>query len=380
VSNTEFKQLVREFRECIEFRPTELKEFRERALNVLKRTGHPAPEEFCREAEIQANTEEGTHAPPKRPGFVSKLRQVEEAEGVNLVGVDWAKVDFSPVQWLWDGKIPLGHLTLLAGRGGTGKSTVMIDVAARVSRGRDMPDGSPGVDKGTTLLIDAENGPRLTGPRLKAADADLARIQFVDAPEINFQLKHVEQLRRGVERYQPSLVVVDPLAAMVEGVDMHKEGEVRNVLKYLQRLAEEFGIALVIIAHLRKMQADHAQDMVAGSAGIVNAARHVLMANTAVNADIPEEDRTQDDWNRRELFVVKTNITELSNEVLYYWLRSAADSVCIGWSPNQESEWTPSQAREEREALMGALGEDPALPDPTSERGDTPLLSQPSLL
>ena len=247
--------------------------FRKQLKDKLRLTGVVNVDAYVQDAEVEANkrldTPRSTPPVPDRDGYKEKLRSLQADGEANLVGVDWGTVDFSPVDWLWDGKIPFGHLTLFAGRGGTGKSTIMIDVAARISKAKNMPDDSSGIKPATTLIIDAENGPRLTGPRLLAADADLGRIQFVDAPEVNFHLKHVEQLRRGIETYKPKLVVIDPLAAMVQGVDMHKEAEVREVLKHLQKLAEEFGIALVIIAHLRKMQADHAQDQVAGSAGIV---------------------------------------------------------------------------------------------------------------
>ena len=46
------------------------------------------------------------------------------------------------VRWLWPGRIPLGRMTLLVGRPGEGKSWLTADIAARVSHGRDWPDGS----------------------------------------------------------------------------------------------------------------------------------------------------------------------------------------------------------------------------------------------
>ncbi|MGQ0634922.1 MAG: AAA family ATPase [Planctomycetaceae bacterium] len=45
-----------------------------------------------------------------------------------------------PVEWLWPGRIPLGKFTLLVGDVGLGKSLLMLDVAARLSRGRGWPD------------------------------------------------------------------------------------------------------------------------------------------------------------------------------------------------------------------------------------------------
>ena len=55
------------------------------------------------------------------------------------VGTLLSEVDEESVEWLWEGRIPLGKVTVIDGDPGTGKSTLTIDLAARVSTGRDMP-------------------------------------------------------------------------------------------------------------------------------------------------------------------------------------------------------------------------------------------------
>src|SRR5687768_5152770 len=49
----------------------------------------------------------------------------------------------SPTHWLWPGRLPLGEVAVMGGPPGVGKSLVMLDLAARLSRGGPMPDGSP---------------------------------------------------------------------------------------------------------------------------------------------------------------------------------------------------------------------------------------------
>jgi hypothetical protein len=46
------------------------------------------------------------------------------------------------VCWLWPGRIPLGKLSLFAGDPGLGKSLVTLEIAARVTCGREWPDGA----------------------------------------------------------------------------------------------------------------------------------------------------------------------------------------------------------------------------------------------
>lgn len=45
------------------------------------------------------------------------------------------------VEWLWYPYIPYGKLTILQGDPGEGKSTFMLNVAALLTRGKNMPDG-----------------------------------------------------------------------------------------------------------------------------------------------------------------------------------------------------------------------------------------------
>ena len=44
-----------------------------------------------------------------------------------------------PVEWLWEGYIPLGELTILEGHPGTNKSSLTDDLAARLTQGKAMP-------------------------------------------------------------------------------------------------------------------------------------------------------------------------------------------------------------------------------------------------
>lgn len=52
------------------------------------------------------------------------------------------------VEWLWRNRIARGELTLVDGDPAVNKSSFLIDVAARVSSGREMPDGGEIADPG----------------------------------------------------------------------------------------------------------------------------------------------------------------------------------------------------------------------------------------
>src|SRR5271154_3260381 len=86
-----------------------------------------------------------------------------------------------PAAWLWPNWLPLGKLAILDGDPGLGKSTLLFDLAARVSNNGVMPDGSAGVS-GVVILLNAEDDPAETiQPRLAAAGANPERVFHLGA-------------------------------------------------------------------------------------------------------------------------------------------------------------------------------------------------------
>jgi hypothetical protein len=199
------------------------------------------------------------------------------------------------VSWLWEGRIPLGKLTLLDGDPDLGKSTMSLDLAARVSRGQSMPDGSPGLGPADVILLSAEDGLADTvRPRLDAAGADCTRVSVFtvaipggdDLPSIPDDLG---ALRQAITGRNAVLVVVDPLMAFLGGdVNSHRDQDVRRALAPLARVAEETGCAVVVLRHNSKAQQSNVLYRGGGSIGIIGAARSGLV----VGQDPEDETRT----------------------------------------------------------------------------------------
>jgi hypothetical protein len=201
-----------------------------------------------------------------------------------------ADVQPRKVSWLWYGRIPLGRISLLVGRPGSGKSFVACDLAARVSTNAPWPD--PGLDRaplGDTLLICAEDDPADTiRPRLDAAGADCRRVHLLRAAKVvsddggeqlvAFDLSNVDLIRDALGQLPGcKLVVVDPIGSFLGGqVDSNKDNTVRSLLMPLAAIASEYGVAVVLVCHTRKALAPFADDMPLGSRAFVGLSRSVL--------------------------------------------------------------------------------------------------------
>ena len=114
--------------------------------------------------------------PPKgtsREEIELAINEAIELATKPLQGRYASEIETEEVQWLWRGRIAARKLTVIDGDPGTGKSTLTIDIAARVSAGAPFPDGEV-CGLGKAILVTAEDGPADTiKPRLEAAGADL---------------------------------------------------------------------------------------------------------------------------------------------------------------------------------------------------------------
>lgn len=236
-----------------------------------------------------------------------------------------AHVAAERVQWLWDGRIALGKLTVIDDDPGQGKSTLTTDIAARISTGTPLPGGTRTVPA-AVVLLSAEDGVGDTiRPRLEAAGADTTRVYVFDSvldaegtprpPSIPTDIPYVEAL---VTDHGAVLVVIDPLMAFLgAGVDAHRDQDVRRALHSLAAVAERTGAAIVIVRHLNKPGGPQAIYRGGGSIGIIGAARSGLLV-----ASDPDDD------GRRIVAVTKSNLAAMP-EALAYRLVNDDEYGCV---------------------------------------------------
>lgn len=194
--------------------------------------------------------------------------------GGDHVLVAISQINPEPVQWLWRPWIPLGAVTLLDGDGGTRKTTLALNVAAAVSRGGPMFDGSA-VEHGGVLVLSQEDSVAATlRPRLEAMDANLDRILGFAGESITLH-GHLDRIEQTVMGHGVSLIVIDPLSGFL-GTDSNREQNVRRVLARLADVAERRRVAILCIRHLTKSRGV-AQQAGVGSVAIGAVARSGLI-------------------------------------------------------------------------------------------------------
>jgi RecA-family ATPase len=133
-----------------------------------------------------------------------------------------SQLEARPLEWLWSGRLALGKLAMLDGGPGMGKSLLALDLCARLSVGRPMPDGSHGPGLVPSIVLNGEDGAEDTIPaRLKALGADMERVFVLDRriegirDTLRFP-EHTRVLAQALERTGARLVVIDPIMAFLE--------------------------------------------------------------------------------------------------------------------------------------------------------------------
>ena len=113
--------------------------------------------------------------------------------------------------WLWPGRISLGGVTVLDSAYGSAMRLVAIDLAARVSTGRAMPDGASGLATAADVVVATHRGSSHTVlAGLEAAGADVSRVTHM-ACEVEDLLSEtdLEALSSSIPD-GTQLVVIDP--------------------------------------------------------------------------------------------------------------------------------------------------------------------------
>jgi len=256
-----------------------------------------------------------------------------EEQKTELKMIKMSDVQSQEIEWLWYPFIPYGKLTIVQGDPGDGKTTLILNIAAKLSKGEGLEDGMEVTEPIKVIYQTAEDGLADTvKPRLENAGAECENILVIDENDKLLSMVD-ERLEEALEKTHAKMLILDPIQAYLgSGMDMNRANEARDMTKRLGALAEKYKCAIVLIGHMNKAAGNKAAYRGMGSIDFFAVARSVLLVG-----------RVEGEPNLRAVVQIKNNLAEFGHpkafslsENGFSWLGDyeiTADEVLGGIAP-----------------------------------------------
>jgi hypothetical protein len=188
-------------------------------------------------------------------------------------------------EWVRRLHIPRGAATLIAGDPEAGKSKILADIAARISRGDLWPDATR-AEQGHVVYVSGEGRDYDVTNHLAEANADMERVKVIrhrtlpDGRKRNFNFTKDLPWLGSKLASDTRAVIFDPLHAFTPGAtETNSDVALREaVMTPLDDFAQRHRVAVICAHHLNKDETKSAGNRLLGSIAYRAAPRAVLVA------------------------------------------------------------------------------------------------------
>ena len=206
----------------------------------------------------------------------------------NLKLINMEQVEVEKIDWLLYPFIPFGKVTIVQGDPGEGKTTMVLQIIAKLTKGEavlpsdsdesDLEEKTMALEPVNVIYQTAEDGLGDTIKlRLLSAGADCSRVMVIDDNDQALTMMDA-RLEEAIIQTKARLVVLDPIQGFLGAdVDMHRANEIRPLMKRVAVLAEKYHCAIILIGHMNKNSNGKSSYRGLGSIDFQAAARSVLI-------------------------------------------------------------------------------------------------------
>ena len=202
---------------------------------------------------------------PKEKQIVQSCNPLEQSNNKNIITekqtvfnpdldvLSFDKIETENIKWLFYPYIPFGKVTIIQGDPGEGKTTLVLEIIARLTNGQPIIDGCKSFEPMNVVYQTCEDGLSDTiKPRLIKSGADCSRVHTIIDDNVTLTMTDI-RIEETISAKNIKLLVLDPIQGFLgTDVDMHRANEIRPVMKRLANLAEKYSCAIILIGHLNK--------------------------------------------------------------------------------------------------------------------------------
>ena len=246
-----------------------------------------------------------------------------------------------PLEWVIEGWIPSGRLSLIAGSGGSGKSTFALQLALCVAKGVSFSDDLRVIHRRRVIYFTYEDDYSDIEARRLRIGMSWPREQFtlVDLSGLGpmHQAVYGRLEKLPIANDLESLIndncgwaIIDSRAASFAGNE-NARGEVRAFGDWLGAVARRSGAAITLIDHTPKSQSDY----YSGSTDWINGARAAISFELARKLDANGQPTNVGDPDNAILTLQKSNLSRLVDPVKL----EKSESTSWTWTPATETNY-----------------------------------------
>ena len=249
--------------------------------------------------------------------------------GLQFVGIE--DVTLQQPEWLWDEMIAKGQFHVMAGESGIGKTQLLCNISAIISRGGIFPNMKYPCEKGMVVYLSGEDDLNTTiGPRFMACGGNEANFKQLKASTEDNEpiclIDVLDNLTEFVFDHDVKLIIIDPITCfMQEGFDNNSVTSVRRMATRLKGFCETTGVAIIALNHLTKGNLGSPMHRILGSGAWVHGPRVVM------GATVHEDRYLFGKWKAN--ITVEEGVYEY--EMVHKEIQDMDGSVtCIDWTDN----------------------------------------------
>lgn len=229
---------------------------RRRIVDEGQRLTHAAADLTTPLESIQLDLREQAAAPAAEVGFTYLDLNAIAENGI------------PPIDWLIEGWLVRGDIALVAGAAYSGKTTTIADLLIALASGRPWCGIRPAT-VGPVLAFDEEQGEALTARLfLRLGAQRVANLRVASGQGVNVATSDgFARLEREIASVLPLVVLLDSATQVFCGIDENDAGQVAPVFARLFKLRDKYGVAFLIVHHLKKPPAEGKVDLLTSLRG-----------------------------------------------------------------------------------------------------------------
>lgn len=207
---------------------------------------------------------------------------------------DLEKLEFAGIKWVVDGLIPEGTRNLLAAKPKAGKSWLALEIANAIATGGKFLDRK--CDKGRVLYLALEDNDRRMKSRITALKfgfnknisyATAGNFPAADQGGIEALAAWCDKCEKDNKDNKPKLIIIDTFAKFRpknNNASMYQSDY--ESTQSLLKIAESYGVAILLIHHTRKMQSEDPLETISGSLGLIGGLDNLFVLERQRNSNL----------------------------------------------------------------------------------------------